>query len=151
MAIGSDLYTRVTDRIVEILQGDERLSRDLPSTVQVEKGPFREIPGPDALTFVYRARTGADWWMGEQGVDVDATWHLQAVTRVLGDPETLEERCSILAANLLAVMSDHKNEGGYFVLQAWSPSQAVSVRRKEQHVYEIELLPVGLKIFGVDL
>ena len=152
MSIGSDLYTNVTSRLVEIISGDERLSRDLPSPVRVEQGPFREIAGPDCLVFAYRAQIGASWWMGAQGVDVDATWHLETVVRALGDPEELERRCSILTANLLAIMSDHKNEGGYWVVTTWGPSIAFSVRgRGGEHVFEMERIPVGMRLYGVDL
>ena len=149
--IESDLYSQVTSRIVEILKADERLSRDLPSPVQVESAPFYEIVGPDALVFVSRARAEGLWWMGEQGVDIDSTWQFEAVTRVIGDPVTLEERTSILAANLLAIMSDHKLEPGMWVLQSWGPSIAYSVRKDGQHVYELEWFPVGVRLYGVDL
>ena len=151
MAIESDLYTAVTQRIVEILKGDERLSRDLPTTVQVEKGPFREVPGPDALVFVYRSRLGTEFWQGLEGVDVDVVYALELVTRVLGDPEEMEDRCSILAANLLAIIADHRSEPGYWILQSFGPSVAYNVRRGEQHVAELERVPVGLELNGVDL
>ena len=151
MAIGSDLYSQVTSRIAEILKGDDRLEAGLPSRPEVHGCPFYEIVGPDSLVFVSRARAEALWWMGEQGVDIDSTWQLEAVTRVLGDPETLEERTSILAANLLAIMSDHKLEPGMWVLQSWGPSIPYSVRKDGQHVYELEWFPVGVRLYGIDL
>jgi len=151
MAIESDLYTAVTKRIVEILKGDTRLGRDLPTTVQVEKGPFREVPGPDNLVFVYRQRLGTEFWQGMEGVDVDVVYGLDLVTRALADPEELEERCSILAANVLAIIADHRSEPGYWIVKSFGPSVAYSVRRGEQHVVELERVPVGLELNGVDL
>jgi len=151
MAIGSDLYTTAQERIVEILTGDERLSRDLPGAVEVVPAPPYEIPGPDSLVFVYRSRIGTEFWQGEEGLDVDVVFALGLMTRAIGDPGELERRMSRLAANVLAIVADHRAEAGYWIIRSVGPSTPFNVRRGEQHVAELEVLPVGLELNGVDL
>jgi len=155
MSIDSDLYTATTAHLVELLANDaeQRLTRGVDHAVGVHTGPHHSARqlGENQTVYVWRSRIGADFWMGAAGLDVDVVYALQLRTKVVADPEEMERQMSALAANVLAIVADARNEAGYWTIRAVGPSQVYTELKDRNRVAEIEMLPVGLKLSGVDL
>lgn len=144
MSIDSDFFDKRTDKLVELLDADVLLDRDLPSAVLVYKSP-QQISTENHVVFVWRM--GVDdyeYSMGGQQIRVQATWAIAALTRTIGDPAELERQVSILAANVVRHFGANLQVAGYWDLAQLQSSSADTVRTVEGQTWELEIIPVQL-------
>jgi hypothetical protein len=150
MAFSYELFDRITDRLVLILETAEALHEGLETRVVVHKGVRRM--GPETLC-VYVFRAGVDdwgYWSGESGTDVKAPWALVCVAKHQGDPEVLEQLVARLTANVARVLLQHKQEPGYWTTAALQASDAVQFRDDKNQTYEMETVPVVISFSSSD-
>jgi len=143
--IESNLFTKRTARIVELLNDFEHLGENLPG------GKVHIIAGVEQpqlfqyAVFVYRARvTGYGYWMGQQGTDFAAMWALACITKHLANPAALEHDVSTLAANVIRCLSEARQDPLWDSLVP-QPSDAVTMRDEANQCWEIEVIPVTIK------
>ena len=142
MAFSYDLFDRITDRLVLILDTAEDLSEGLDFRVGVHKG-VRRLGPEQACVFVFRASVEQwGYWMGEKGTDVKASWAIVCVVRHLAEPEVLEQLVARMAANVCRVMLRHKSEPGYWSTAQLGASDAVHFRDDKNQSFEMETIPV---------
>ena len=151
MAFSYDLFDRITNRIVTVLETAPELSEGLEFRVGVHKG-VRRMGAEQACVYVFRASV-EDWgyWMGEQGTDVKAGWALVCMVRHLGDPEALEQMVARLAANVGRIMLQHKSDPGYWSVAQLGSSDAVQFRDEKNQSYEMETVPVVVAFSSSEL
>jgi hypothetical protein len=150
MAWTSEMFDRITDKIVAILSTDADLNDGLTTEVQVHKGVRKQ--GPEAAA-IYVFRAGVDsygYWMGEDGTDIVAVWGLAIVCRHLGDPEALEKLLATILANTARVMFKHKGEAGYWDSAVLQGSDAVSFRDDLNQTWEMETVLVRVSFESSD-
>lgn len=142
MPIPNNLFTRRTDKLIENLKADEGLDDGLPVPVEIFKG-VHQLKTQNHVIFVYRR--GVTDYLYTQGiaqVDVDGVWTFACLTRHIGDPAQLEDYVSILAANVIAHIAEHKQEPTYWLTLEAGPHEAVSARDELNQYWELERIPV---------
>jgi len=144
--LNPDSFDRVTDRLVEILRDAPELNEQLPERVEVFKGP-RRVPLGGQSVHVGRVGTGDwDYWTGGQGSDYSLDYWVACVTRHLGEPEELERRISVLAANVVRVLLGHMGEDGYWTTLQVIDSKANQMRTEREQTLEVEIIPLRIML-----
>ena len=150
MAWTSEMFDRITDKIVAILSTDADLNDGLTTEVQVHKGVRTQGPEPAAISVFRAAVENYGYWMGEDGTNIVAVWGLVIVCRHLGDPEALEKLLATILANTARVMFKHKGEAGYWDSAVLQGSDAVSFRDDLNQTWEMETVLVRVSFESSD-
>lgn len=150
MPIGTDLFDRITDRLVEHLREDDSLGDGLPGTVEVYKG-YPRPAGNESAVWVHRAAIPESLYtQGMDQVDMTGRWNVVCLTRLPGDNERLEQLASRLAANVWRCICENKLDRGYWITATPRASAAVVRRDQKQQLLELETIGVEVE-FEADI
>jgi len=146
-------YADITEHLARVLREDARLSEALREQVDVFLGPPRiEVLNRPASVFVYRARVDdVAYAAGMEGVDLRLIWELGLVTQRAADPVELEQQCSILAANVHRILYDHRSVCAYWSTAVVGTSRAGDLRSMGEQSWDVEVVPVEVRLYSVDM